>query len=148
MKLSELMQGYADKHALGAVVETEPGLFRLTFDGVVAVDIEEQDEGAGFSLFSTAGVLPADPTGSFMRHCMSVNLFARGAYDAFVAVNDARNELVVIGRYGIQSLDVDRFQNALGDFVMQVTYWRDAITTGVPNASYMSQPTDFLTHRA
>ena len=133
MNLTTLLGRFCKHKGLGPLVSDEIGLHRLVFDGRWSVDIQEQHENSpGFIISCVVGPVSATASPAVLRHCLGANLFARRANDAFVALDNGRDELVVLSRHHLAGLDEAGLEIVLRDFVDQVAYWNDFLQAGEP----------------
>ena len=131
--LGHLLAGFGSACGLDGLALDDRGLCRLVFDERYAIDIAATDstgELTGFLLSSTVGRVGEDASPALLRRFLSANLYVRSPNDGFVCLYPEREEAVLLCRHDCASMDANRFETALMDFLKQAQAWSDFIARG------------------
>lgn len=116
MMLERLMADFAERNQLGAIDRSREGLYSLTFDERLVVNIEQFDEENAIVLSGLVG--SAEDIGAeLLREFLASNLELKRNGGAAVGLDPDRNELMLTLFIDAVTINVDEFGRKLTRYV-------------------------------
>ena len=102
------------------------GTAKLVFDDDIAVQIEQDPSGTVLHFFTVIGNIPSDTDGRTVMYeaLLSANLFGQGTGGAVLAIDTARNEVVLSIELSAQTASVELFEKNLETLLEHAPVWR------------------------
>ncbi|MEC4720747.1 type III secretion system chaperone [Noviherbaspirillum sp. CPCC 100848] len=135
MNASDLVAELAKASGLSNLKLNEHGVARLAFDKGTEVDLEEDSAEGVLHLYTRVMTVPAEGKEALYSRLLEANLYCAETAGATLAVDGARNEVVLCRRLELASTDFTGFSQSLEKLVSACEALREELGAGAVTAN-------------
>ena len=143
--LNHLLEVFGQRLGIGKLKFNDNGVCRLVFDEKFDTDIEMTDDGSAFYIYAVVGKAPGEDNTAFYKELLAANLFGHGTGNGSLALDTARNEILLSRRFSQDLTDVNLFAFEVEKFVNHLELWTDRLRKNRVGQPAPAQPVNLPT---